>query len=258
MIPYANAFSNYCFVDLSLLSNERFLHDDRVSDTGALTDDHAGSDDRILHFPVDFRALADNTFLDAALSGNTYRRSLLASGIYFPETFVKVQIGICLDQIHVGFSVLLNAADFFPVTAELICADAPAFGKTIRDDILPKVEVLLFSQLSERCFQHFAVENVNPQVRHSPLNFIGIVRILLNNSVEIRRHHAVLLFPFGEGRSRDRDLRIQSLVEIEHDFVVHLVDLVSRNDKDIFRIVHLDKIKILINSIGRSRRRIGI
>ena len=51
---------------------------------------------------------------------------------------------------------------------------------------------------------------------------------------------------------RDRHIRIVRLVVLQHHLIVHLVNMISGQNQDIFRIVVLHIFKILINRIRRT------
>ena len=66
-------------------------------------------------------------------------------------------------------------------------------------------------------------------------------------------HDAEALCLFHRNRhDRDRHIRIVLLVEVEHGLIVHLVDVIARENQHIVRVVGLHVGEILVNGVRRA------
>ena len=71
------------------------------------------------------------------------------------------------------------------------------------------------------------------------------------------KSEAACLVP-GNGVRCDRNIGIVSLMKIEQNLVVHLVDVVTAKDQDILGIVALDEVDVLVDRICRAGVPLGV
>ena len=111
---------------------------------------------------------------------------------------------------------------------------------------LPK-SLLLASSLS------FPRENVNAHRREVALGMRGLFLEFRDRVVFVHAHDAKArrILP-GHLHNGDGTVRARFFVVGEHLGVIHLVDVVAREDEHILGVVHVDKADVLEDGVGRA------
>ena len=125
---------------------------------------------------------------------------------------------------------------------------------TVRYDMLSEIAVRLIFQCEKRFSEHRPAENVNSHRCKVAARILRLLFKLLDLPAVIRNHDSETARLFHRNRHRrDGNIRFVRLVVIQHHFIIHLVDMVARQNQHIIRIIRLHIIHILIDRIRRSR-----
>ena len=124
---------------------------------------------------------------------------------------------------------------------------------TIRNDMFSEIQCRLICHGNQALLQSLPVENINT---HGCQIASGVLRLFLkflNLTVFIGNNNAKPACLFhGNRHNCNRHFRSVCLMEVQHHLVVHLIDVVSGQNQNIFRIVILHICQILINGIRRA------
>ena len=103
----------------------------------------------------------------------------------------------------------------------------------------------------ERRAQHRPGENVNAHGGKIALRLLRLFGKARDAHVLIDGHDAEAagLLP-RHGLDRNGEIRAHELVEVEHQVVVHLVEMVAGEDDDVLRVVPVEKIDVVVNGVG--------
>ena len=140
-----------------------------------------------------------------------------------------------------------------PEAVVLIGVEALAGRKELRDDVLAEVVLglLVDGILAEGLDQKLGIEDVDAHGGQVGVRLVGLLGELLDALVLVLGDDAEAgcLLP-GHGHDGDGQVRLVTLVVLEHLLVVHVVELVTREDQDEVRIVLLDEADVLRDRIG--------
>ena len=177
---------------------------------------------------------------------------MVAVGIDLPEIFIQIEFRQCFDQFHIGFPIRFDGAYILPVSTEAISVEGLAFFQHFGNDVFPEITVGMDGiVLNERFTQSAPCEDINPHGCQIALwifgfffEFIDLVVFFCVHDTEAAR------FFHGHFQNGNGCCRAFFLMEAQHLGIVHFIDVVPRKDEYIFRIVAVDEINILIDSIG--------
>ncbi len=124
----------------------------------------------------------------------------------------------------------------------------------VRNYMLTEIQSRLFSICKQSLLQCFPIKYVNA---HRSKITSGIRRLLLeidNFAVLVRNHDAETFRLFHRHRHNgNRYFRSVLFMEIQHHFIIHLINMVARQNQNVFRIKAFHIIHILIDCIGSPR-----
>ena len=229
-----------------------------AADDAAAGDDAAGRDDRVE------RLAAPPAFLG---EHELRRRRLRLIGAERPFRIVEVELRIDLAEVHAGFEVRVERADVAPVLRRPSCSRRRTGTSTpapswISDGMmfLPKSCWLSADRriVFERAHEHVGSEDVDAHRRQRDVAAAGHRRGRAGfSSKSITRSGSSMLTMPKRLAVADRHLdaspasRPRSVpMEPQHLRVVHLVDVVARQDDDVARRFAGDRVEVLEDGIG--------
>ena len=119
--------------------------------------------------------------------------------------------------------------------------------------MLSEIAVRLVFQPDQRIFQNRPAENVNPHRCQITARMLRLLLKFTDLAVRIRHDDPEPTGFLDRNRHRrDRDIRFICFMEIKHYLVIHLINMISRQDQHIIRIILFHIIQILIDRIRRS------
>ena len=149
-----------------------------------------------------------------------------------------------------------DGADVTPEAVVLVGVQALAGGEELRDDVVAEVVLgaLVLGVLLQRLDQQVCVEDVDAHGREVRVGLRGLLGELEDLLVLVGRQDAEAgrLLP-GHGHDRDGQVRVVALVVVEHLLVVHVVQLVAREDEDVLGVVLLDEAQVLRHGVSGAR-----
>ena len=108
--------------------------------------------------------------------------------------------------------------------------------------------------LLEGADQKLGIKDVDAHRGQVAVWLIGLLSELEDLLVVVLRDdtEAGCLLP-GNGHDGNGEIGLMPLVVVEHSLIVHVVELITREDQDILGIMLLDKADILRHGVGRAR-----
>ena len=117
-----------------------------------------------------------------------------------------------------------------------------------------EIQVALILQLQERFLQNLPGENIDTHRSQIASGMFRLFFKVRDLTVLIGDHHAEAAgFLNRDRHAGNGNIRFVRLVEIEHNLIIHLIDVVAAQDQDIIRIEGFHVSQILQNGIGRTR-----
>ena len=116
-----------------------------------------------------------------------------------------------------------------------------------------KIQSRLIRHGQQRLLQRLPVENINTHAGQIAPGMFGLLLKVSNPAVLIRNHNAEAAgFLHGNGHYSDGHLRVIGLVEVQHDLVIHLVNMIPGQNQYVLRVETLHIVQILVYGIGRT------
>ena len=183
------------------------------------------------------------------------RGSDLAPRIDAPVVVIEVEHRIVAEKVHVSLPEALHGPDVLPVAGELVGEHSLSAREHCRDDVLSEVlrgfRVLLVRL--EVFGEDAAVEYVDAHRRFGALRLLRLLLELDYPAVLVGVHDA------ESRRLLERDVyhrdcrrRAHLLVVLEHSRIIHLIDMVARENQHIIRVVAVDEVHVLVNGVRRA------
>ena len=183
------------------------------------------------------------------------------TGIYLPRGLAQIELGVRVEKIHVRLPQALDSSYVLPVAVELIGEHPLARLQHRREQILAKIVggfgiglVLLqvFAQLAPR-------EYVNAHRCFVALRLFGLFIKLIDRTVLtcIQDSEARSLFPRHLNLS-DGAVCLFLLMVCDHFGIIHFINMITRKDHHIVRVIPFNKGNILINRVCRTLVPIGL
>ena len=230
-------------------------HEDRVLDVPVGVDPHVRAQDGSLHqAPRDDAAGRDDGFRGrptAPVLGEDELggRELRLVGAHRPVGVVEVEDGVHLDEVHRGLVVGVERADVAPVLGLLLVLVPEEMGvdrsprcHQLRDDVPAEVVARgLLGVPHQLPHEEVRVEDVHAHRAEAVAGVPGRCGGALPASPGSRRRGSIRPPPgrrsacesrHGNLDGRHGELRAPGDVDVEHLAVVHLVDVVARQDDD--------------------------
>ena len=172
-----------------------------------------------------------------------------------PVLFEQVKSAAGGEHVHVRIPERIECADVLPVTGKAVGGHLFAVLQHFGNDVLTKVIAarLVALVLDEVGAQLFPRENINAHRSKVALRLCGLFFKFRDRvrPVHIHDAEARCIFPrylhHGDGA-----IRPCLFVLVEHLGIVHLVNMVAREDKHILGVVHIDKADVLEDGVGRA------
>ena len=124
----------------------------------------------------------------------------------------------------------------------------------IWNNVHTKITARLILQSKKRFFQYRPVKNVNTHRRQITARLLRFLFKFFNMPLFIGHNNAKAAGFFPRYRHTcDGYIRFSGFMEIQHDFIIHLINMVSSENQYIFRIIAFNILQILENSIRCSR-----
>ncbi len=197
------------------------------------------------------------------------RRGLWHPRPYGPLGIVQVEVRVHLDEVHVGLVVGIEFADVPPVLARLLVLvretvriDGSLSADQRRQDVLAEVVLAVTpGVVLQRLDEDVGLEDVDAhggqRYAGQARNRLGLGRLLLEADdplllVDLDHPEAAcgLLHRHLVGRHRGGGALLD--VPAQHLRVVHLVDVVAREDHHpLGRLTH-DGVQVLVHGVGRA------
>ena len=160
-----------------------------------------------------------------------------------------------IQKFHVCFPKAFDCTDVFPVAVESVRKAVFAVLKVGRNDVLAEIfHLTLFRLILHQIFtEHLPVEDVDTHRCQIAFRLFWLL-IEFDDAVRLIRIHDPEAGCFFHRNRDDADSQagMVRFMEIQHMRVVHLVDMVTGQYQDIFRIVSVDIGDILINGMRSS------
>ena len=207
----------------------------------------------MINLSVDLRALADQTAVCHCIRCDILRRDNISLGIDPPVFFIKIELRNNVDQFHIGFPIRSQSSNILPVSTVFVGKKSLPLVLTIRKDMLAKVTVALCLKCDQSLLQHRPAKYVNSHRSQIAARLLRFLLEFLHTSCLVSHHDAeTACFLHRDRHTCNCDIRFVCLVEIQHDLIVHLVDVVAGKNQHIIRIILLHVIEVLENGIGRT------
>src|SRR5699024_7607526 len=138
----------------------------------------------------------------------------------------------------------------FPVAIVFVSKKSLPLFSAVRENMLSKITAGLVLQSDQRFFQHWPAKNIN--THRSQITF-GLLRFFLkvcNPSCLVRdsKSETGSFFPWNRHTCQG-DICFVGFMEIQHNFIIHLVNMVSSQDQHIIRVKILHICQILVNGV---------
>ncbi len=234
-------------VDDGAGADDRVEHDDRVAHDRPDAHAHARRQHRVHDRAVDDAAVADQASMDLGRGPDLGRRAFLGSGVDDPVLVVQVELGVVVQERHVGLPVRLDRPDVLPVAVVAVAEDPGAGVDHRRDDVAAEVDVLL----GEPAPQGLLREDVDAHRREVALGLLGLL-LPLDDAVLLVHREDPHPGRLGEGHPPDRDRDVGAVAAMggKERLVVHLVDVVAGEDQHGVARVVLDDVDVAQHRVG--------
>ncbi len=241
-------------IDHRARADDRVEHDDRVAHDRADVDPHARRQDGVDDRPGDHAAVADEALVDLRGRPDLGRGAFLGAGVDDPVLVVQVELGIVVEEAHVGLPERLDRPDVLPVAVVAVAEDAGVGGQHGRDDVRPEVDPVLRQPAAERLLG----EDVDAHRGEVALGLLGLLLPLDDPVVLVEREDP---HPRRLGQRHapdgDRDVGAVAAVGRHERLVVHLVDVVAGEDQHDVGGVVLDDVDVAQDRVGGAAIPLG-
>ena len=159
------------------------------------------------------------------------------------------------EHIHIGLPQAGDGADVGPVALKAIRPELLAVPEHAGDNVLAEVLVgvgIIFVG-NQVLAQLLPVEDVNAHGGKGALGVLGLLLELFHIAVRADIHNAEaggLLQRDGQDRDSASGVVLQMLAQ--HVGIVHLINLVTGEDENVFRVIFFNEGQILVNGVGRA------
>ena len=158
-------------------------------------------------------------------------------------------------HIHVRIPQARYRADVAPVAVKAVRPELFARREHIGDDIFAEVlaRIRVCLVLDKVLAELFPVEYINAHRGKIALGLLGLFLELLDIAVRAEVHDAEaghLLH--GDLQNGDGARRVLFHVLAQHFGIVHLINVVARENEHVVGVIHLDEAHVLINGVGRA------
>ena len=203
-----------------------------------------------MDFTINLRAFADDTSFNYGFPGYVLRTDDITFGIDFPELLIQVKFRNDIDQFHVCFPIRSQCSYIFPVSVKFIGKQSLSVISAIRQDMFTEVTVWLILQCHQRLFECFPRENINSHRCQITSRVFRFFFKLGDPSCSVGDHNTETACLLDRHRhTGDSYICLICLMVIKHHFVIHLVDMVTGENQNVFRIVGLHVCHILKNCV---------
>ncbi len=215
-------------VDDGPRADDRVEHHDRIADDRADPDPDSRRQHRVDDRPIDHAAVADQAAVDLGGRPDLGRGAFLGPGVDDPVLVVEVQLWVVGQQRHVGLPERLDRADVLPVAVVAIAEDPRSRVEHRGDDVGPEVDAILRQPAPQRLLR----EDVDAHRGEVALRLLGLL-LPLGDAVVLVEGEDAHARGLGQGHAADRDGHVGALSAVGGDerLVVHLVDVVAREDE---------------------------
>ena len=169
-----------------------------------------------------------------------------------PGLIAQIELGLLAQQIHVGLPERGDGSNVLPIALKGICKHLLPCCQHVGDNVLTEVvgragSIFVGRQIIVKLF---AIEYVNAHACQIGIRILGLFRELIDRAVRVGAHDtkaAGLLH--GNCQNGNGAIRTLLLMVCKHFGVIHLVDMVTRKDEHVLRVVAVDEFHILINRV---------
>ena len=147
----------------------------------------------------------------------------------------------------------MQRSHILPVAVKFVGIQRIIVVLAVRDHVLAKIEMRLVRIFHQSFPQSLPVKDIDTHGSQVAARFRRFLLKIDNFLLIVCDHNAkaACLLP-GHRHNRDRHVRIVRLVEIQHRFVIHLIDVVSGKDQHVLRIIAVHVLNILKDSVRRA------
>ena len=237
-------------------ADHRVVHDDTVAHDRPALDHDAGEQDGVRDLALHRATVRDQTASDPRTRLDANRGPVSGLRVHDPIGVGEIQRRLRLHELEVRAIVRIERADVLPVAREPIREHPVPARDQSRQDVL--AEVVRGRRdggvLDQPADERVAVEEVD--AHGSQPRGDGAFRLLLE------RGHAAVRFGLEDAElvdlvhghlgDGDGEARGVPAVERVEDVVVHLVDVVTRQDEHLGRAATLQVDDVLVDRVGRA------
>ena len=204
--------------------------------------------------PVYLAALCHDGMPDAGVSAGIVRRADRTSGAYGPARIVQIN-AVCGEHVHICVPQARYRADIAPVSVEAVRPELFSRAEHVGDNILAEVlagvrVILIRDQIRPELLP---VEYIYAHGSKVALGLLWLLFKLGDISVLADAHYAKSRgFLHADLLHGDRARSAMLKMLTEHVGIVHLVDMVAREDEHIIRLKALYKPNVLIDRVRRA------
>ena len=223
-----------------------------------------------------YRPLADDAVQSASLSidmseaaeHELRRRQDRLVGANGPSGIVHIQQRVDGHQVHIGFEVRVQRTHIAPIgilfsvfITKRKRVDAMRVDDGRNDVPAEIMRTVRVGRVSAELFeQKSSGEHVDAHRRQAMLavarDRLGIIRLLFKTNdpiVLVDLHDAKIASRRRlDAQGADGQVGLRPLVVLDHGAVVHLIDVVARQNDHVTRTLFLQRVDILIDGVGRS------
>ena len=186
-----------------------------------------------------------------------------------PGSVIHVENRGHRDQVHVDLVIGFQGPHIAPVKRLLPVLVDEVEGVNLvvvhhpGQNVVPEVVArsLVFRVFQQRRNEHIGVEQVNAHrgrnhsrvVGRAQVGLLGLLLEADNSARTIDLDYAKMLRLSRIDKDRSqRDVRARILMLTQHQVVIHLVDVIARQDKHVARLLRANGVDILVHRIGRA------
>ena len=236
------------------VAHHRIPHYNRIPDHTVPADHHVRSDDGMVDFPVNLGAFSDKAAVCNRVLRYVLRRDNVPFRVDLPEFLIKIEFRYDIDQFHIGLPVGAQSSHILPISVVLIGKKPLPLLFAVGQDVLAEITVGLILQCNKGFPQDRPAEDIDS---HGGKITAGIRRLLLElrDPPGLVCHHdaetAGLLN--GNRHARYGDIGFIRLMKIQHNLIIHLIDMISGKDQHIIRMILFHIIDILEDCVRCAR-----
>ncbi len=206
----------------------------------------------MLHLTVNLTAVSYDGTKHLTGRAVILRRQRLYIGIDLPVFLIQVEFRNDVNELHIRFPVGRQRTNILPVAVKLIGKQPLTLISAIRNDVLAKIKPGSILVGLQRLFKCFPGENINSHGCQIAARVGRLLFKICNLPVFIGNHDAESLGLFHRNRHNSNGhVRIILLVEVQHGFIVHLINVIAGKDQNIVRMVIFHIAHVLIYGVGR-------